>query len=258
MVPGLPQGRPRLQAGGKSSKLCVIMAIRLFFLLLLAANVFFYLHAAGYMGSLATGREPERLQNQLKPEAISLLPPQQGGENRKAVAADSTSDPAKAVVPVLSPICLSLSGTADAVARATSHLRPAAKEGLQVNERTVSGGVRYWVLISGFTTQGEAALAADRLRGQGVADVAVMTDDRALGPVVSLGLYRTEAGARERLAGLRLQGVRNARLTSRNYGDARLALDLTGMPDVVRKWADRVGGASSGLSRLECQVQHGR
>lgn len=170
----------------------------LVFLLLLANLTLF-----GYIRLDSTaGGEGARLSQQVQPDKIKLLTPQQ-------VAA---LGPAK--VASLADVCVEWGPMSDADrARAQTRLEP-LDLGKLVTQRKVEVIANYWVFIPPLASKAAVDSRVAELRAQGVRDILPVE----LGPqrlAISLGVFRTEEAAQARLEALRAQGVKTAKVGSR-------------------------------------------
>jgi hypothetical protein len=170
----------------------------LVFLLLLANLTLF-----GYIRLDGVGSgEGVRLSQQVQPEKIKLLTPQQ-------VAA---LGPAK--VASLADVCVEWGPMSEADrARAQAKLEP-LDLGKLVTQRKVEVIANYWVFIPPLANKAAVDQRIAELKTQGVRDVVPVE----LGPqrlAISLGVFRTEDAARARLEALKAQGVKTAQVGSR-------------------------------------------
>jgi hypothetical protein len=170
----------------------------LVFLLLLAnLTLFAYtrLDSAG-------GGEGARLSQQVQPDKIKLLTPQQ-------VAA---LGPAK--VASLADVCVEWGPMSDADrARAQARLDP-LDLGKLVTQKKTEVIANYWVFIPASASKTAVDNRVAELKAAGVKDVAPVE----VGPqrlAISLGVFRTEEAAQARLAALQAQGVTTAKVGPR-------------------------------------------
>src|SRR6185295_5422808 len=73
----------------------------------------------------------------------------------------------------------------------------------------------WWVFIPPLTNRQGALRKAAELKQLGVEDYFIVQEEGALRWALSLGVFRTEEAAQARLAALRAQGVRTARVGAR-------------------------------------------
>ena len=170
----------------------------LVFLLLLANLTLF-----GYIRlDSVGGGEGVRLSQQVQPEKIKLLTPQQ-------VAA---LGPAK--VASLADVCVEWGPMSEADrVRAQTRLEP-LELGKLVTQRKVEMIANYWVFIPPLANRAAVDNRVAELKAQGVRDILPVE----LGPqrfAISLGVFRTEEAAQARLAALEAQGVKTAKVGPR-------------------------------------------
>ena len=185
----------------------------LVFLLLLANLTLF-----GYIRlDSAGGGEGARLSQQVQPDKIKLLTPQQ-------VAA---LGPAK--VASLADVCVEWGPMSDADrARAQTRLEP-LDLGKLVTQRKVEVIANYWVFIPPLANKAAVDNRVAELKAQGVRDILPVE----LGPqrlAISLGVFRTEYPAQARLAALQAQGVKTAMVEPRTQSVQQTVLVVRDPP----------------------------
>ena len=173
--------------------------MRTLVVLLLLANL--ALGGYIYLDSMSGG-EGIRLAQQVQPDKIALLTPQQ-------VAA---LGPAK--VSALADVCLEWGPLSDADrTRALHELEPLDLSKL-TTQKKVEVVANYWVFLPPAANKQLADRRVEELKSQNIRDVALVdTGPQRL--AISLGAYRTEAGAQARLAALDAQGVKTAKMGPR-------------------------------------------
>jgi hypothetical protein len=173
--------------------------MRTLVLLLLLANLTLFLYTK--LDSLGSG-EAVRLSQQVQPDKITLLSPQQ-------VAA---LGPAK--VATLADVCVEWGPLSDGdKARALASLEPLDLARL-ISQKKVEVVTNYWVFIPPAANRPAADRRLAELRDSGVKDLLVIDS----GPqrfAVSLGAYQNEAAAQARLDALQAQGVKTAKVGAR-------------------------------------------
>ncbi len=191
--------------------------LRLLVAALVVANLLFWAwhHTplAQALGLPATepGRDPTRLQRQVHPERVQLLPP--GG--RAGIAATAPAASAVAVAassPARAPLCVEAGPLADAAASAAQ--RELAQAGVPAGgwvdmRRELPG--RWIVYMGRYAERDALQRKAGELERLGV----TATELKApadLAPGLALGEFGTEADAQQRLDQLQSRGVRTARV----------------------------------------------
>lgn len=175
---------------------------------LLLANLTFFAYTR--LDTTSDG-EASRLAEQVQPDKIKLLTPQQ-------VAA---LGPAK--VAALADVCLEWGPLGDADrARALADLEPLAL-GKLLSQHRIDTPMAFWVYLPPAANRAEAERRAASIRARGITDVAVVDS----GPqrfAVSLGVFRTEGAAQDRLKDLLARGVANAKAGPREQVIAQTML----------------------------------
>jgi len=176
------------------------MRAAIIFLILLNVALFGYARL-----DRAAQSEAGRLADQVQPDRIRLLSPQQ-------VAALGPSR-----VAALPDVCVEWGPFADADrTRAQGELEPLAL-GRLLSQRQVMLDNAYWVNLGAMPTRGSAERRATELRGQGIADLSVVDFGRAQF-TISLGIFRTEAAATSRAETLAARGVLGTHVEPRQPG----------------------------------------
>ena len=185
----------------------------LFFLLLLANLTLF-----GYikLDSMSTG-EGVRLSQQVQPDKIKLLTPQQ-------VAA---LGPAK--VAALADVCVEWGPMSETDrARALATIEPLDLSRL-MTQKKVEVLASYWLFLPPVATKAAADRRVDELKAQGVRDASVV-DSGPQRLAISLGAFRTEEAAQARLNALQAQGLKTAKLAPRAQSVQQTALVVRDPP----------------------------
>lgn len=167
----------------------------LVFLLLLANLTLFGYTRLDSFG----GGEGARLSQQVQPEKIKLLTPQQV----------ATLGPAK--VASLADVCVDWGPMSDGDrARAQAKLEP-LDLGKLLTQRKTEVIANYWVFIPPLANKAATDKRTAELKAQGVRDVlAVEQGPQRL--AISLGVYRTEEAAQARLTALQADGIKTAKV----------------------------------------------
>ena len=173
--------------------------LRTVLLLLLLANLTFF----GYTRlDSAGGGEAVRLADQVQPDKIKLLTPQQ-------VAA---LGPGK--VAALADVCLEWGPIAEGDrARSLAELEPLAL-GKLLTQRRIETSTAFWVYLPPVANRADAERRAAEAKARGIGDVSVV-DSGPQRYAVSLGAFVTEDAAKVRLADVVRLGAANARVGPR-------------------------------------------
>jgi hypothetical protein len=190
------------------------------FFVLLLANVAF--PAYTYLAATADRDRANALAQQIDPERIRIVSPEEAARiaaSRKSAAA---------------PACLEWGAFATTeLAKAVEAIEGLAP-GLKTRERRVEDAARWWVVIPPLANRNAAAARVAELRKLGIEDLYVI-DDEAGGyrNGISLGLFRSEDGAKTRLEALEKRGAKGARVVARD-ATTRIYLQVREPPEDLR------------------------
>jgi len=163
------------------------------------------------------GGEGVRLAQQVQPNKISLLTPQE-------VAA---LGPAKAAS--LADVCVEWGPLSDAEkARALAALEPRDLARL-MSQKKVEVIANYWVFIPSAANKAAADRRIAELKTQGVKD-ALLLDGGPQRFAIQLGVFRTEEGAQAQLADLQEKGVKGAKMGPRAQAVPQTAIVVRDPP----------------------------
>ncbi len=183
--------------------------LRLLVLLLVLANAGYFAWTQGllkdYGYAPATQAEPQRLAQQIRPEAMRLLTP------AEARQLDATS-PLAAATPAPPPVAECLQAGLFTEPQA-SLVRARLEKSLPVGSWTLENSVEpgRWIVYMGKYASEEALVKKrGELRGLGMSFEPLVNP--ALGPGLSLGHFSTQADAERELARVAQRGVRTARV----------------------------------------------
>lgn len=180
--------------------------LRIAVLVLFLANAGYFAWTHGWLGSAQKQTEPERLAQQIHPEALQVLPP--------SVPAASAPAPAPAPSPTSTPVaatpapkqCLQAGPFDERQANALRSAAAALPPGSWSLSSTVQGG--RWMVYIGRLADADAV---EKKRGELRArNVPYDRPGPAFEPGLSLGRYSSEEGAQRALTDLGKQGVRTA------------------------------------------------
>ncbi|MDU7586672.1 MAG: SPOR domain-containing protein [Acidovorax sp.] len=211
--------------------------LRLAVVLLLLANAGYYAWSQGLLRGWGLApvdeSEPQRMEQQIAPQNLRLLP--QGGKGAASSAAPGpASSPATAAAPAEPPACLQ-AGVFDA--RQADALRQAAAvlpEGSWTLEPTPITG-RWMVYMGRFPDEEAVAKKRAELRAL---KIPYDRPGAALEPGLSLGRFSTEEAAQRGMALLANQGVRTARVVQERADAPGFMLRLPAVNDTLRTRLD--------------------
>jgi hypothetical protein len=172
--------------------------VRTAFFILLLANVAFF----GYFrlgGGAEAGGEAQIIGQQLNPEKIRLLAPEQ-----------VTALMRKPEPPNPAAICLEWGALVGGdVGRAAQALEPLGL-GAKLTQRKQEEVAAYWVYIPPLASRQSAAQKVGELKRLGVDEYFVVPDDPKWRNAISLGVFKTQDAAKAYLDALRAKGVKSA------------------------------------------------
>jgi hypothetical protein len=217
--------------------------LRLLVLLLLLANGGYYAWSHGYLLPWGAGpvqqSEPQRLQQQLRPEAVRVLP---SGELERAEV--------QAAQAPRTPECLQSALLDDAQAasvRGALGAWPAGSWDLQA----ATEPPRWIVYMGKYAGVEQVARKRAELRQIGVSFEALANPE--LEPGLSLGGYPTEAAANAQLQALAQRGVRTARVLQERPEQRGQRLVLPAVDDNLRPRLDELKTALAGKPLRPCR-----
>jgi hypothetical protein len=177
--------------------------MRALFLLLLFANLAFY--AWSRYGGPADAADPAPLSRQIEPQKLKVVAP---GELPPPLSAAKKP-------PAVSSACLEWgSFTVADAPRAEQALAPLGL-GARLAQRRTEEVAGWWVFIPPQGSRQGALKKAGELKDLGIDEYFIVQEEGEHRWALSLGVFRSEDAAQARLAALRAQGVRSARLGPR-------------------------------------------
>ena len=207
------------------------MSFRLFFFLLVFANLIFFAWTQGYFGQVDENREPQRLASQLQADKLRIVGKAQAPAAKKPDMA-----------------CRIINGLNAAEAEA---LKTAMKTG-GAGEATIQPLVElkpHLVVITDLANKAAAEKKAAELVRFGVTEQVPVALPDGRHEIV-LGAFATEAEASEFLAALVKRGIKSARVDSRDVPAAKVRIEARGpaqellrqLPQLIAPHADATIG----------------
>lgn len=191
--------------------------MRILFFLLILANLLFFTWNAGYIGSPeGSGGEPERLAQQVAPEKIRILTP----EEARKVAAEAKANPQACLEWGTFPV--------QEVEKVTEALGTLGL-GERVSSRKVDETAGWWVYMASLGNKPNADKKVDELKRLGVADFFIVQEEGPNKFAISLGVFRTEEAARNYLTTLSGKGVKTAKAEERETKVQKTVFRLRGL-----------------------------
>jgi hypothetical protein len=232
--------------------------VRVLFLLLVLANVALFAWARFIAGG-GSGADPAPVARQIEPEKLRVVSPDELAKlapAKPAVAARPTP-PTAAAPPSPAPLkCIEWgSFTLADAAHAEKALEPLGL-GERLAQRKTEETAAWWVFIPPQAGPADARQAALRKAGElkklGVDDYFIVQEEGANRWAVSLGVFRSEEAAQARLAALRGQGVRSARIGARETHLAKVWLQVKGVDGALEGRLQELARQVEGSELREC------
>lgn len=244
-------------------------------ILLVLANAGYFAWTQGYLDGLGMApvsqREPQRLAQQVKPEALRLLNGPKGlpADEPSPEAAPAAPPPAPAPEAAPTPPAAPAPPTASApqsegpracwqavgftepqteLLRAELALLGLAAGSWQLTETRSSG--RWIVYMGRYDNADQVERKKAELRGLGVQFRELTTN--GLAPGLALGTYSTEAAARQALQQTEQAGVRTARVAQERAEGVSYALRLPAITDAQRVAVEGLREAMAGKPLRRC------
>lgn len=219
------------------------------FFLLLAANL--GILAWTYFGDRTT-TEAQLMEQQLNPEAIKLLSP----EELSALAAERAKQASERPKPPPPPppkvavaACLELGAfNPGEVARVQQVLEP-LELGPRLSQRRVQEIASYWVFMPPQGSRQAANRKSAELKKLGVEDFFIVQEFQF---AISLGIFKTEEAAQARLAELRRKGVRTARVGPKETSVQKVYFTVRGVPVALASKLNELRQSFPGSELKEC------
>ena len=205
--------------------------MRVFFLLLLLANIAFFAWSR-YFSPIDASADPLPLARQIDPGKLKILAPAEAPPTAAAPASKPAAGAPADAVPAAATAsagCLEWgSFTLADLPKAQKALEPLAL-GERLAERRTEELAGWWVYIAAQGNRPGALKKAAELKALGVDDYFVVTDEGPYRWAVSLGVFRNEEAAQARLAALREKGVRSAQVGARETTVPKVWLQVKGI-----------------------------
>ncbi|HEX7982032.1 MAG TPA: SPOR domain-containing protein [Duganella sp.] len=204
--------------------------LKFIFWSLLAVNAALFAYGQGYLGHFSGNeREPARLLNQLNANQLTIVSAERAGHPPAAAGgADAASAPAEGKAAAQPLACVEIGSFVIADARRFEARLAALELGDRQSRRNLPGTEisSYIVHIPPLGSKEAADKKAAELRGLGVTNYFIMSDNTPMRWAISLGVFKSESAAQNQLAALVKQGVRSARVTPRMSGSKLLAFQF--------------------------------
>ena len=224
--------------------------MRTVFFLLLLANLGYF--AWTNFGPGAASDENQLVEQQLNPQAIRLLSPEQVAvlAAQRLKGAERAKPPPATKPTVAACLELGAFNLAD-VPRAVQALE-ALGLGTRLAQRRTDDVASYWVFLPPQSTRQAANRKTAELRKLGVGDFFIVQEDSKFRFAISLGIFKTEEAAKARLAELRTKGVRTAQVGLRETPVQRVYFIIRDVPEALASRLDELRRDFAGSELKAC------
>ena len=246
--------------------------------LLVLGNVGYFAWSQGYLDTLglkpAEQREPQRLAQQLRPEALRLLNGPKADAEPPAPALAATPEPTPAPLPAPAPLvpepqpvpaaatvapvaasngpraCWQVGGFT--AAQAELLRAELALLGLSAGSSftEVRSGGRWIVYMGRYDNQQQLDRKKEELRALGVAYREITAP--GLAPGLALGTFSTEAAAQQARQAAERDGIRTAKVAQERAESVSTSLRLPSINEAQRTAVDGLGEAMAGKRLQRC------
>jgi hypothetical protein len=220
--------------------------VRALFLLLLLANLALY---AWSRYGVPENAAPPPGSRQIEPDKLKVVAP----ANLPPPAAAVPKPPAAAAPTATAPAsCIEWgSFTVADAPRAEQALEPLGL-GARLAQRRTEEPAAWWVFIPPQANRQLALRKAAELKQLGVEDYFVVQEEGSYRWALSLGVFRTEEAAQARLAALRGQGVRSARVGARDTVVPKVWLQVKGADAPLQARLKEIARQVDGSELKDC------
>lgn len=146
--------------------------------------------------------------------------------------------------------CLRFDGLGEQQAASLARAVLETQPELQTTRRMLEPPGNWWVHIPPPASRNIAEDRVATLRSSGITDLFIVRDEGPHKNAISLGMFRTEAGANQHLANLRTRRVTDARIIARKPAIYRL--DIRGTRSAIDNASRSVAGSTYGISAQAC------
>ncbi|MGB4117125.1 MAG: SPOR domain-containing protein [Polaromonas sp.] len=222
--------------------------LRLIVLALILANAGYFAYSQGLLAAYgyapATQAEPQRLTQQIKPEALRILNPQEASQLENA------TPPVQAAVNATATECLQVGIFNE---EQTMVLRDKLVSSLPPNSWVIESALvpARWLVYMGKYNSDEAVVKKkSELRGLGVSFEAL--NNPSLEPGLSLGNFKTQPEAEAELARIAKKGVKTAKVMQERAEQRGQRLKLPAVDAALRGQLDVIKPQLAGKAFAMC------
>jgi hypothetical protein len=215
-----------------------MQVLRTVFFLLVLGNLLLFAWGQGYFGA-SGGGEAERLSAQIDPAKLRIV-------------GHGAPPPAKATEPPREA-CRALTGLEREAAGKLAELLAGRDAQIKIEQRALEEPKSWWVHIPPLPNGAQADKKAAELSKLGIKDFYVVREGGANQYAISLGLFKSEEGAKDSLAVLQKKGVKSARILGRDAvaGD-KSVIEVRGSADSLAKAFENLPPEFAAAQRADC------
>lgn len=226
--------------------------MRTLFLLLVLANLAVFAWWR-YLSPADAGLDRLPLARQIEPDKLKIVPPAELAKLPPKKPAPPPQAAAPAPAPAAAAVaCLEWgSFTLADAPRMEKALEPLGL-GERLAQRRTEETAGWWVFIPPQGSRQAALRKAAELKALGVEELFVLAEDGQFRWALSLGVFRNEDAAQARLAALRNQGVRSARVGPRELVVPKIWLQVKSVDAPLEARLKEIAGQIEGSELRSC------
>jgi hypothetical protein len=225
--------------------------VRAFFLFLVLANLGFFAWA-NFFSEGDTQSDPKPLARQVSADKLRVVPANASGKAAPAPA--KAADPAAAAAPPKS-VCSEWGAFAAAdVAKASEALAPLAL-GPRLTQRQTEESSSWWVFIPPRGNRQDAQKKAAELKALGIDEYFIVQDEGPTRNSVSLGVFKTEQAATNRLEALKAKGVKTAQVGAREAPTPKVYFQVRPSDDAMIAKLREIAQGFAGSEVKDCMAK---
>ena len=188
--------------------------LRIALLVIVLANLMFFVWSQGYLGGTDSGRETQRLLAQVAPEKLQLQP--------------AAAPPPLAAPVAPAPLCRRISGFAAEGGEGLASDFRAKLPGLAITSSMSDLAARFVVAIGGLASKEAAATKLAQVKAFGVTAALSVEEEGGGSYRIVIGSAVTSAAANEQLANLSKRGLKSPRVLEVQAASKTTVLELRG------------------------------
>ncbi|MBI4989523.1 MAG: SPOR domain-containing protein [Rhodocyclales bacterium] len=218
-----------------------MQVLRTLFFLLVLGNLLLFAWGQGYFGAAGGSGEAERLAGQIEPDKLRI--------------AGKGTPPPKAAGQPPREECRALAGLEREAAGRLVELLSGRDAQIKVDQRSLDEPRSWWVHIPPLPNSAQADRKAAELSKLGVKDFYVVRESGPNQYAISLGLFKSEDGAKDYLDALqRKKNVKSARILAREAAGDKSAVEVRGSADRLARALADLPPEFIAVQKAECAI----